>query len=112
AASVLPQKRRTTEPNGRCGALHTDRGASWWCLLLAVFLPGLLPGLKLLCGELNRGPVSAGAVEGAVQCIVQLAEVSMCQAPSIADGHLAAERHVVHAPQHAAVRGPGQDQLL
>jgi hypothetical protein len=47
-----------------------------------------------------------------VQRLVQLAEVKMCQAASIADGHLTEERHVVHAPQHAAVRGLGQDQLL
>src|ERR1017187_10425987 len=44
--------------------------------------------------------------------MVQLAEVSMCQAASIADGYLTVERHVVHAPQHAAVRGRGQGQLL
>src|SRR5260370_8442045 len=71
-----------------------------------------MPALKPLCGELNRGPVAARAVDVAVQRLVQLAEVTMCQATSIADGHLTKERHVVHAPQHAAVRGLGQDQLL
>jgi hypothetical protein len=44
--------------------------------------------LKLLCGELNRGPVAARAVDVAVQRMVQLAELKMCQATSIADGHL------------------------
>ena len=38
--------------------------------------------------------------------MVQLAEVNMCQAASIADGDLTEERHIVHAPQDAAVRGP------
>ena len=44
--------------------------------------------------------------------MVQLAEVKKCHAASIAYGHLTEERYVVHAPQHAAVRGLGQDQLL
>jgi hypothetical protein len=79
---------------------------------LACFLSGWLPTLKLLCGELDRGLVAARAVDVAVQRLVQLAEVTVCQAASIADGHLTAERHVVHAPQHAAVRGLGQDQFL
>ena len=47
-----------------------------------------------------------------MQRLVQLAEVNMGQATSIADGHGTHERHVIHAPQHAAVRGLSQDQLL
>jgi hypothetical protein len=39
-----------------------------------------LPTLKLFCGELNRGPVAARAVDVAVQRLVQLAEVKTCQA--------------------------------
>ena len=46
-----------------------------------------------------------------MQRLVQLAEVTMCQATSIADDHLA-EEAMSFRPQHAAVRGLGQDQLL
>ena len=63
-------------------------------------------------GQLDGRAVTAGAVDVAPQRLVEFGQVGACEAARSADGVLAAERHVVHAAQDAAVRRLGEQDLL
>lgn len=47
-----------------------------------------------------------------MQLVVERLEVDHGEAPSISDRVFAVESHVVHAAEHAAIRGLGDEQLI
>jgi hypothetical protein len=64
------------------------------------------------CCQINWSLVPAGAVDVTVQSPVQIDGVDIPEAARVYDGVLAQQGHVVHAPEHAAVGGPGDEQVL
>src|ERR1019366_205005 len=67
---------------------------------------------EALGGQLDRRQVTAGAVDVAPKRPVERGEIGAREAARRVDRILAQERHVVHAPQDAAVSRIGEDDLL